>query len=176
VSYSDSVVIGGSFKDSSGNPLRLTAVLVSVNGVSGYARTDANGVFSYSYKTNTVGVNNVSVSYEGNTNYANAAVKTTFKVTTKPTLITINKINQVKKGNAVNISGKFTDNSGKPLKYTTLTLKVNGVNYYSKTDESGLYSFSYKTTTIGTNKVVVSYGGNLRYGSNSTQQSFIVIR
>ncbi|MBE6486981.1 MAG: hypothetical protein E7Z85_09105, partial [Methanosphaera stadtmanae] len=46
VSYSDSVVIGGSFKDSSGNPLRLTAVLVSVNGVSGYARTDANGVFS----------------------------------------------------------------------------------------------------------------------------------
>ncbi|WP_292474971.1 C1 family peptidase, partial [Methanosphaera sp.] len=59
VQYSDNVVIGGSFKDASGNALRYTAVVVSVNGVSGYARTDGNGVFSYSYKTNRVGVNNV---------------------------------------------------------------------------------------------------------------------
>ncbi|MEE3323703.1 MAG: Ig-like domain repeat protein [Methanosphaera sp.] len=172
--YSDNAVITGTFKDSSGNPLKLTTLTLNINGIKYYSKTDENGKYSYSYKTNTVGVNNITISYGGNTRYSAASVTKTFNVLIKQTKITLNKISNVKKGTTINIVGKYQDTSGNPLKLTTITLNINNVKYYTQTDQSGVFSYSYKTTKVGTNSVVASYPGNARYASNSTKLSFVV--
>ncbi len=172
--YSDNAVITGTFKDSSGNPLKLTTLTLNINGIKYYSKTDENGKYSYSYKTNTVGVNKITISYGGNTRYSAASVTKTFNVLLKQTKITLNKISNVKKGTTINIVGKYQDTSGNPLKLTTITLNINNVKYYTKTDQSGVFSYSYKTTKVGTNSVVASYPGNARYASNSTKLSFVV--
>ena len=133
-------------------------------------------MFSYSVRAGRVGLNGVVLSFGGNARFAATSTNKTFNVTAKATKITINSISKVKKGNTATITGKFTDSSGNPLRLTTLTLSINGNKYYAKTDSNGVYSYSYKTTTVGTNNVVISYGGNERYAYTTSKLTFTVTK
>lgn len=90
------------------------------------------------------------------------------------TKITINKISTTKKGNTITINGKFTDETGNLLKNSKLKLNINGKIITTKTDKNGKYSYKYKTTKIGSNKIIVSYNGNANYIKTSAQKTFTV--
>jgi hypothetical protein len=176
VAFTDNVTIRGVFKNSLGVGLRNSRVAVKVNGVSTLVKTDDDGCFIFSCRASVVGVNNVTISYGGSSNYDGTSNSTKFNVVRKKVKLTINKINSVSVGKNVIISGKFMDIDGVALRNSQVTINVNGVIYIVKTDDNGFYTYTYKTNIVGTNNITASYGGNLRYGSNSTKLTFVVVK
>ena len=172
--YTDYAVISGKFRDTSGNVLRYTTLTLNINGNTYYAKTDNDGVFSYNYRTNTVGDNTVKISFAGNVRYAGTTSAKTFTVTAKSTRITINSIPTTRYSSYVNITGKYTDTSGNALKYTTLTVKINTDTYYVRTDDLGQFGYYYKAIRAGTNTVTISYHGNAKYKGTTATSTFKV--
>ena len=175
--YTDNATIKGTLKSTNGKTLGYLTLTVKVNGAKvGTTKTNANGTFTYKYKTQKVGTNNITITYEGATKYKTTTTKTIFNVTAKKTKITINTISKTKIGNNATITGKYTDTSGNNLRNTPLTVTINGKKYTTKTDTDGKYTLTYKTTTVGTNNVTVSYAGNTRYVRASTSKTFTVVK
>jgi len=169
------VTITGKYTDINGNNLRYTPILITINGQTYKNSTDANGIYMYSYKTTTIGTNNVSVSYPGNRRYTGATAKTTFQVIDKiATKFTVNSVGTVQKGSVVTITGKYTDINGNNLRYTPIIITINGQTFTNSTDANGIYTYAYKTTTSGTNNVTVSYPGNSRYTGATAKTTFQV--
>jgi len=169
------VTITGKYTDINGNNLRYTPILITINGQTYKNSTDANGIYMYSYKTTTIGTNNVSVSYPGNSRYTGATAKTTFQVIGKiATKFTVNSVGTVQKGSVVTITGKYTDINGNNLRYTPIIITINGQTFTNSTDANGIYTYAYKTTTSGTNNVTVSYPGNSRYTGATAKTTFQV--
>ena len=150
---------------------------ININGQKYYAKTDNNGYFSYNYKTNRDGRNTVTVSYQGNNNFKAASSTTTFNVKSNGpqyTYITLNNINDVPYGNYALISGHYYYGNNIPLTYTTMTININGDKYTAKTDNTGYFSYYYKTEKVGKNTVTVSYHGNNNFKAASATKTFNV--
>ena len=147
---------------------------IFVNGVKYYAKTDSTGKYSLSVRVTKVGVNNLSVGYSGNAKYNAYEVNSTFTVGKQNVIVTYNKISDVKKGNNVTITGKFTDNLGKAITNSNVKIIINGVKYYAKTDSTGKYTFTQQFNTIGTYNVTIGYSGNAKYNPYETNTTFKV--
>ncbi|MBE6486926.1 MAG: hypothetical protein E7Z85_08820 [Methanosphaera stadtmanae] len=173
--YTDYVVISGKYTDKNGVNLRYTPITLNINGIKYTTTTNNYGDYTFNYKTNNVGSNVVTSSYPGNTRYSGTTFTTTFYVTNKDTKITINPIETKSIVSILRITGKYEDNSGNKLRYTTLTLNINGIKYTTKTDANGEFTLNYQTRTVGENKIIVSYPGNIRYKAATTESTFNVI-
>ena len=121
-----------------------------------------------------VGVNNLSVGYSGNAKYNSYEVNSTFTVGKQNVIVTYNKITDVKKGNNVTITGKFTDNLGKAIANSNVKIIINGVKYYAKTDSTGKYTFTQQFNKTGTYNVTLGYSGNTKYNPYETNTTFKV--
>lgn len=173
--YSDYATISGYFTDSNWNDLRYTGLTISINGKKYVTRTDNYGDFTYNYRTNKVGTNTVTVSYGGNNRYLASSTTTTFTVTKKDTELYLYHTETVNKGEYTTINGEYVDSDGNPLKSTTITLNINGVKYYAKTDNYGYFYLNYKTNKVGTNKVTASYAGTSNYYGDTISATFNVL-
>ena len=150
---------------------------LNINGQQVTAKTDANGYFTYNYKTTKDGSNTVTVSYQGNTNFKSATTTKTFNVKSNGpqyTYIKLNSIKEVTVGNTVTISGYYLYGNDIPLTYTTMRLKINGQQVTAKTDAKGYFTYTYKTTKSGTNNVTVTYPGNTNFKSATITKAFNV--
>ena len=94
----------------------------------------------------------------------------------KATVIAIDDIAQTKLSDIAVITGRFTTDTGVALKTSTLTLNINGAKVSVKTDNNGIYTYNYKTKTVGINNVTVSYAGNIRYAATNTNTTFTVVK
>ena len=167
--FTDTVYITGRYVDNRLTNLTYTPLKLVINSNEYTVKTDGHGIFNYSYKTNTIGKNNVSISYAGNRRFKGAQTNDTFTVTRKTTKIIINQISNTQFTDEVIISGRYVDTSGTNLTYTPLKLMINSQEHTVKTNSYGIYSYTYKTDMVGTNNVSVSYYGNNRYyGANET--------
>lgn len=175
-SFTDNVNITGKYMDITGRNLIKTPLTLNINGKSVITKTDTNGNFNYSYKTNTLGKNNISISYWGNSNFAATATKISFNVIPQTTKITLNPINDTEFNDVVRITGKYTDKNGVNLTWTPLVVNYNGVKYSTKTDGRGNFVFTFKTSVVGLNNVTVSYPGNKRYYGAEAKSSFNVLQ
>ncbi|MEE3324460.1 MAG: right-handed parallel beta-helix repeat-containing protein [Methanosphaera sp.] len=168
------VTITGKFTDNLGKAIANSNVKLFVNGVKYYAKTDKNGFYTASILVTKVGVNNLSVGYSGNAKYNSYEVNSTFTVGKQNVIVTYNKITDVKKGNNVTITGKFTDNLGKAITNSNVKLTINGVKYYAKTDSTGKYTFTQQLNKTGTYNVTIGYSGNTKYNPYETNTTFKV--
>lgn len=178
VQYTDNAYISGLFMDCDENPLRYTTLTLNINGKNYYTKTDDYGHYAYDYKTNKIGINNVTVSFPGNKRYKSQSSSSTFIVTPKDTILTINpdyESNPISDNehSTMTIYGMFTDSNGNPLRYTPLQIDVDGKKYTTQTDFYGKYIFSYESNSIDDNQVTVSYSGNARYYGTSVKESYI---
>ena len=80
----------------------------------------------------------------------------------------------VKLGNNVTITGKFTTSTGKAITNANVKIMINGVKYYAKTDRTGSYILSVKTSKVGVNTVTLGYSGNAKYEAYETSTTFNV--
>ena len=174
--YLENITITGKYNDIDGNILRWTPLFVNINGKNYTTRTNELGQFTFKYSTNKIGTNNVKIYYLGNERYAATETNTTFTVTSKTTKITVNNIPTVHYSENISITGKYNDIDGNILRWTPLNLNINGINYYTRTNEVGDFTFKYRTNKIGTNNVSISFSGNIRYQSTTKNSSFNVIK
>ncbi|RAP51989.1 MAG: hypothetical protein BZ138_03915 [Methanosphaera sp. rholeuAM270] len=174
VAYGSNVILSGKLTDKAGKILGNNNVILNINGKAVTVKTNGSGIYKYTMKALKVGTNNVTATFSGNKNYNKATNKTTFKVVKSSTKITINKISATKKGNNVKITGKLTDNSGAVIKNTYVKVNINGKTYNVKTNNSGVYAYTYKAGTLGTNNVTVSYPGNNNYLKSTQKITFKV--
>ena len=104
------------------------------------------GLRAVYYKTpNTPGTYTIVAQYLKNGKLITQDKKTvTVNSKQLKTKITINNIATVNKGNTITISGKLMDQTGKTIKYTPITLNINGKKYTTQTDYDGAYRYKSK--------------------------------
>jgi hypothetical protein len=176
VKYNDKVTVTGKFTDEDGSALINSNVKIKVNNETFTVKTDSNGVYKYTFSARIMGKNNVTVSYPGNTRYNPCTTVTkSFTVNKKDSHLTINSIPQTTKGKTVTITGKFTNADGAALINSNVKLTINNQSFTVKTDATGIYKYTYTTTTKGTNNVTVSYPGNTKYNPCETKTTFKVV-
>ena len=164
VQFSDDLVISGRYIDSKGNNLTYTPLKIMINSKEYTIKTNKNGIFNYTYKTDMPGTNHISISYKGNSKYEGTTENATFNVVAKQTMIIINNI--VQTGNQVKVLGKYMDISGRNLTFTPLTINVDNNIKTVKTNAYGEFVYEYKPLS-SFNKLVISYSGNKRYAPTS---------
>lgn len=147
-------------KDENGNEL-------VVNVSNGKATTKYAIPESWFNRTNII----EAVFVESNKYYSSNT--TTSNITILPkirnTKVTINPISTTVIGNTIQISGKLTDEENNIMANARINILVNENTYNTTTNNDGIYTYNYATTTPGTNNIVVSYAGNDDYiASNST--------
>jgi uncharacterized coiled-coil protein SlyX/nitrogen fixation protein FixH len=175
VAYGDNVTITGKFTDANGKAISNSNVNVYINGKQYKARTDKSGVFTLSVQTKAMGTNNVTLSYGGNDKYNSFETTATFDVVKQDLLITYDSIQDTVCGDNVTISGMFTDINGRAISKSNVNVYINGKQYKARTDTTGAFTLSVATTTVGTNNVTFSYGGNAYYNSYETSTTFNVL-
>lgn len=134
--------------------------------------TTKNGLFEYTTTFKTIGEQTVTALYAGNDKYLSSEDTTKFTISKQDVIVTLNPITDIKYGENVTITGKFTDNTGKVITNTNVKITINDKKYYAKTDSTGVFSLNVKITTIGKNNVTYGYSGNTNYNSYEDTTSF----
>lgn len=83
VTVGENVTITGTFTDVNGNAVKNSNVKIIIDGKKYYAKTDSNGVYTFTAAMTKAGVKTVSIGYSGNTNYNEYTCETTFTVLEK---------------------------------------------------------------------------------------------
>ena len=175
VTYGNSVVITGKFTDASGKVRANSAIKIIINGKTLTTRTDASGKFRATSKVGSIGINNVTVSHNGGTGFNPTSTSTTFKMIKQDLKITINPISAVKKGSTLTVTGTFTDANGKIRANTNLKVKLNGMEYTTRTDTKGAFTFKATANKVGTNTISMSHAGGANYNPTNCTVLFTVI-
>ena len=175
VTYGNSVVITGKFTDASGKVRANSALKIIINGKTLTTRTDASGKFRATSKVGSIGINNVTVSHNGGTGFNPTSTSTTFKMIKQDLKITINPISTVKKGSTITVTGTFTDANGKIRANTNLKVKLNGMEYTTRTDTKGAFTFKATANKVGTNTISMSHAGGANYNPTNCTVLFTVI-
>ena len=178
VTYGSPIQIQGYYYYGNNIPLTYTPMNIFVNtDIVDIPKTDNEEHFHCYYTTENVFKNTVTVEYPGNKNFQTARATKTFNVRiTSPisTYIGLYEINEVEVGEYTTIEGYYNYGNGVPLTRTTMTININGNNYYTKTDDWGSFKYEYKTNKTGTNTVTISYPGNNNFKSATITQTFNV--
>jgi len=174
VTYGNNVVITGTFTDANDKVRANTNIKVIINGKTLTTRTDSNGKFRATSKVGNVGVNNVTVAHSGGTGFNPTSTTTTFTMIKQDLKITINPISTVKKGSTVTVTGTFTDANGKIRANTNLKVNLNGVEYTTRTDTKGAFTFKATANKVGSNTITIAHAGGANYNPTNTTKTFTV--
>ena len=173
----NTVSISGYYYYGNDKPLTSTTMRLNINGQTFTAKTNNNGYFTYNYKTTKTGPNTVTVSYPGNAKFKAATATKTFNVKgagPQYTYITLNNIADVAYGGYATINGHYYYGNNKPLTYTNMRININGKQVTAKTDQTGYFTYNYKTDRIGKNTATVTYPGNTNFQKATATKTFNV--
>lgn len=173
--YTDTIHIKGKYTDQNSKVLRYTNLIVKINNQKKIITTDIDGKYNLDYKTNLLGINNISIEYPGNIRYQGDKITSAFNVIPKTTVITVNNIENTQFTDIARITGKYTDSNSYRLSYTPLTLVYSNQKFINYTNGDGYFIFNIKTRKIGNNSINVSYPGNNKYSGTNIIKSFNVI-
>ena len=172
--YGNNAQISGTLTDIYGNIISNVNVTLMINNRQVIVTTDEKGVFTYTYKTDFVDINEVQAIYYGNDTYKmNGDIKYFFVVGIE-TSISINEIKNTTMSTHVLIKGTLKDEFGNIMANTKVVLTVNNQMVSLVTDEFGHYTYDYITNVLGTNEVYVIYEGNNSHDYSTNVISFNV--
>ena len=169
--YGKTIKISGKLL-SNNKAVKDKTITITVNNKKFTAKTYSSGYFTINYKIDSYGSHKVTLEFAGDSSYKASKNTTTFAVK-KATSITPYKITSVKKGESTKISGKLLANNS-AVKKASVKIKVNNKEFSVTTSNTGYFTLNYPTTTVGTNKVTLSYAGSSSYLSCSKQTTFSV--
>ncbi len=173
--YKDTVTITGKVTDVTGKALYNINVIININGKTYKAKTDKTGAFTLTATTTAAGENKVTLSYAGNDNYNGYEANTTFNVEKQDITITYDPIKDTVSGKDVTITGTIKDANGNAVSNVNVLIRINTKLFKAKSDNTGAFTLTTTATTLGTNNVTLSYGGNTNLNSYETSTTFNVI-
>ena len=151
-------------KDNSGNVLAKQNVVITFNGKTSNAVTDANGAITYKLVAAKEGSYQLSLSFAGNDNYAASTATATVKVTKEATKLTAKKKTFKAKVKTKKYTVTLKDSKGKAIKKVKVTLKVKGKTYKATTNAKGKVTFKIKNLKKkGKYTATVKFAGNNLY-------------
>ncbi|MEE3324637.1 MAG: Ig-like domain-containing protein, partial [Methanosphaera sp.] len=136
--------------------------------------TTKGGVFEYTTSFKTLEEQTVTATYAGTDKYNASEDTITFTLEKGDVIVTVDEIAETTYGDNVTITGKFTTSDGKAITNSNVKITINGKKYYAKTDKTGTYTLSVKTTTVGENTITAGYSGNTNYNAYETTATFNV--
>ena len=156
--YGDKVTVSGKLLDENGKPVKGAKIIVNVDGVNKTVTTDENGKYNATFPTTTMGTKLVTVEYAGDKDHNKASNDDTFEVYKDSGIITVNLPDNAKAGQTTNITGKVTDENGKPIANLPVNVTVNGKTYKVTTQPDGTFTIPVKNVVTGENNVTVKAG------------------
>lgn len=175
VQKGNQITISGKLSDVNGNAIANAQIKVMINNSPKTIKTDANGVFTYTYTMNKIGSNNITVKYLGSAKYAEAEATTTVEVKKSTTTITINPVEKAPKFGSTTISGTITDENGNGVANAQVKIMINGSPKTIKADAKGVFSHDFILGRLGTNNITVTYAGSNSYESANATTTIEVI-
>lgn len=169
----ENVTITGKFTDKNGKAISNSNVKILINGKKYFARTDSNGDYAFTTIVTNAGINNVTVAYGGSDKYNSYEDTTNFNAGSQDVIITYEPIGEVRLGDNITITGKFTDKYNKAITNSNVKITVNGNKNYARTDSTGTYTFTTNVDNENMN-VVLSYAGSVKYNKYSTKVTVAV--
>ena len=160
--------ITGTITNNEGKPVANMPVTVDVNGKPVRTVTDENGNFRLEVNPSE-GTNTIKVS-AGDKAYKSDEVTTKFNATKSEAKVTVDPISEATQGKPTSVTGKVTDEDGKPLANMPVTVDVNGRPVRTVTDDNGNFRLEV-TPTEGTNTIKVN-AGDKAYKSDDTTTKF----
>ncbi|RAP47408.1 MAG: hypothetical protein BZ135_02190, partial [Methanosphaera sp. rholeuAM6] len=170
--YGENVTITGTFKNAAGKGIANSNVRLEVNGVVVYAKTNHNGVFTFTTIANKTGENTVVALYGGSQNYNSYNTSTTFTVEKQDLNITVDSATYA--DGEFTITGTFKDVTGKALANSKVRVNVNGKIGYAVTNHDGLFNYTAEVAA-STITYAVGYGGNANYNAFSGTKTTITV-
>ncbi|WP_323735868.1 Ig-like domain-containing protein [Methanosphaera sp. ISO3-F5] len=172
--YTDKVIIKGKFTNNKAKALMSATIILKINGKKYSTKTDKNGEFTYNYKTNKIGTNNITAYFRGNDYYKYNSTKKTFKVNKITTYTSLYQPYYNKTNKMLLLSGLVYDEQDTDLKKVPVTLNINGKYYKTTTGEYGGFDFQTKLTKSGSKKITITYHGNNKYAQSSVKTTISI--
>ena len=172
----DSIEISGILTDVNGTVLTNKNIIITIDNQQHTITTDDNGKYRITHTITSSGEKTVLVTYDGDTAYNPSSNQTSFNVRKINTTISLDNISDTTIDSTIWISGILKDEFGNILPNTQVSILINTHNITTTTDVNGKYNYSYTTTTLGENRIMVGYIGNDKYSSSYNETSFNVRR
>ena len=153
----------------------MGTVKLLINNGRVTVKTDSNGIFTYNYLVTRVGINNISATYKGSTKYTVSTASSIINVEKTGTKIVLNEVGTVKQKSKVDITGQLCDENDKGI-YGTVKLLINSGRATVKTDDNGLFTYSFNATQSGENTVKANYIESTNYEASESLTMFAVIK
>ena len=169
--YNSNVTVSGTLSDEKENMLSDEYVTLTFNDREVNV-TVKEGFFEYTTVFKNMEEQNVKAYYAGSDNYKPSEDNITFTLAKQDVIVTVNNISDVKYGENITLTGKFTTTEEKAISNSNVRIFVNGKKYLARTDKTGTYTLNVKVTNIGENTVKVGYGGNTYYNDYETSMVF----
>ncbi|AWX32214.1 carboxypeptidase regulatory-like domain-containing protein [Methanosphaera sp. BMS] len=164
VDHIDEIEVGkptnvtGKVTDEEGNPLAGVPVSVKVGDKVVNGTTGDDGKFSIPVTPEDANVDEVTVSVPANDGYAPAEETIPVDVEKQDANITVDPVNKLEAGKETPVTGKVTDETGKPVANAPVTVKVGDQTYTGTTDKNGKFSIPVTPEKSGNTPVDVSVG------------------
>jgi predicted secreted protein len=168
VTCNDNVTIKGSVSSVDGIALNNVNVYIYYNGEEQHITTYKDGSFKTTFKTSTVGEQEVLVVYNGNKKYLASNATATF--TTTSVKLALYKINATYR-DEYKVQGKLTDSEGNAVADAEIKITINDEVVTVTTDSNGKYLYTAKATKTGTITVTASYDGGDEFSQVSATKT-----
>jgi len=162
-------------KDANGKAIAGKEILVSFNGKTYKATTNANGVATVTLKATKTGSLRATVKFAGDDTYKAASKTATVKVTKEASKLTAKKKTFKAKTKTKKYTVTLKSKSGKAISKAKVTIKVKGKKYTAKTNAKGKATFKItKLTKKGKHKATVTFAGNKYFNKVSKKVKITV--
>ena len=159
--------ITGKVTDENGKPVAEVPVNVTVGGSTKTATTDKDGNFNVPYTPTTAGDTTVQVSVPATNSTTAQTVTQSMSVNKKTSKLTVNNVASVNIGQNITVTGTLNDGNGKGIANANVIINIDGKSATVKTNSTGKFIHSVKTTQAGKSIVTVSYAGDKNYEASA---------
>jgi len=166
-----STTITGILFDINNKVIPEADIKIIINNQEYYAKTDANGIFTYNaINLDKTGINNVSVIFNQTEIYMGTNSSSTFNVDKLPTITSITKYDSCIAENASISVNVINANNGELIKNGTVNVYEGNILIGSSTvDSSGKTIVKLVINTTGKHDITAQFTKtDIYYGSNST--------
>ena len=171
------VTINGTLTDLDDAPIDGVNVDLYINDQYNDTTQVQEGIYSFNYLTNALGIHNITVKFNGDENYPASSINTTSNVLPTETNITVSATDIII-GQNTSITGRLYEiKNNQAVADTIVTIIVDSITVSENVQvgSDGQFTFSYNATRIGDIEVKVVYNGDdVRYGSSANLTTFTV--